>query len=439
MLYTSIEELIGNTPLLKIDPSIHGLSQIDLYAKLEFFNPFGSVKDRIAKTMLESHWKELSDNHQVVIESSSGNTGKAIAALCSIHGIPFRSITNRIKIPEQRMMMQVLGALIQELPGFSECPDPSDPNNAISMSEQLVATNPDQYYYPNQYYSELNVRAHEQTGREINDDLEKTDYLIGVLGTTGSTVGAGKAIREKNPDTKIIGIVAEAHNHIPGGREAQEMWEVGLFDKSMYEEILPVSVAQAIDGMMTLVRRCGILCGPTTGANYAAGLQYLREEDKKLISTGKRKNAVIIACDRIEPYMSYLKKHRPEIFSTSTSKALLVSQIDADAVQGTKVVDSQALQGSNKENLTIVDLRGNFAYAIGHIPGSMNIPADVCSQLVEQGTIFPKGMRIVFVCRVGDLSKRYAAYLEQQGYDSVSLTGGIAEWKAQGFQLERNA
>jgi len=437
MLYNAIEDLIGQTPLLKIDPKVHGLHHIDLYAKLEYYNPFGSVKDRIAKGMLDPHWDELEAEKKTVIESSSGNTGKAVAALCSIHGLPFKTITNRIKVPEQRMIMQVLGADIEELPGFSECPDPSDPNNAVAMSEKLVTTQPEKYFYPNQYFSELNVQAHEKAGEEVNHDLGAVDYYIGFLGTTGSTLGAGRAIKKKNPDAKIIGIIAEAHNHIPGGREVQEMWEVGLFDKSFYSEILSGTITQAIDGMMTLIRQCGILCGPTTGVNYSAGLAYLKKEDEKMAQTGERKKAVIIACDRVEPYLSYLKKHRPELFSAATTSQPQVNQIKTELVKAVSTISSAALHTLPKNKTMIVDIRGNFAYNIGHIPGSINLPSDIFSQLIEQGSMFPMQTTIIVVCRVGDLSRKYAAFLQQQNYESSSLDGGIMAWKVANFPFER--
>ncbi len=440
MIYESIEDLIGNTPLLKISPKVHGLKNIDLYAKLEYYNPFGSVKDRIAKGMLQSSWQTLQEKGQTVIESSSGNTGKAVAALCSVHGVPFKTITNRIKVPEQRMVMQVLGADIEELPGFSECPDPSDPNNAITLSEKLVATEPAKYLYPNQYVSPLNVQSHEETGREILADLNQVDYYIGFLGTSGSTLGAGRVIREKHPQAKIIGIIAQAHNHIPGGREAQEMWEVGLFEKSFYSEILSGTTQEAIDGMLTLVRQAGILCGPTTGANYSAGLKYLQQEDEQLQGTGERKAAVFIACDRIEPYLSYLKKHRPEIFSSDQDSRPHLSRLDDAAIEAAPRLTAEELWKQNEQESdkpTIVDLRGNFAYQIGHIPGSINIPSDHFDTLIEQGSIFPPGKKVVLACRVGDISQRYTAFLRQQGVECASLAKGILGWREQGRPLQR--
>lgn len=436
MMYESIEALIGQTPLLKIDPRVHGLKHIDLYAKLEYFNPFGSVKDRIAKSMLAPHWQSLTKEKRTVIESSSGNTGKAIAALCAVHGVPFKTITNRIKVPEQRMIMQLLGADIQELPRHSECPDPSDPDNALSISQRLVATQPETYLFPNQYTSPLNVQAHEQTGHELLQDLKTVDYYIGFLGTAGSTLGAGKVIKAHNPQAKVIGVVAEPNNHLPGGREAQEMWEVGLFDKSFYNHIFPVGVQDSIDGMLMLIRQCGMLCGPTTGANFHISLKYLREQDKNLDGTGPRKTAVFIACDRLEPYMSYLQKHRPSLFGAPSADGKLVSAVAPEALDSTPSITIKQLQSRDPQKTVLIDIRGSLAYALGHVPGSINIVDESFASLIEQGPMFPRDKEIVVICRIGHISKKYAAFLRQQGYEAASFDGGVTAWKAEGLPFD---
>jgi cysteine synthase B len=436
MIVNSVEELIGNTPLVRISPAVHGLKNVDLYAKLEYYNPFGSVKDRIAKGMLEPFWSELESKGKTVVESSSGNTGKALAALCGIHGLDFVTVTNRIKIPEQRMMLQLLDARIDELPGFAECPDPSDPNNAFTVVETMMAQNPDGYCYPNQYFSELNVKAHRETGKELIDDLGSVDYYFGFLGTSGSTLGAGQVLKEHNPQMRVVGIVANAGNHIPGGREAHEMWEVGIFDRSFYHDILYGSVDEAIDGMTTLVQRCGLLCGPTSGLNYQAARSYLSKIDAELGEAGTRATAVFIACDRVEPYMSYLKKHRPALFSGSTTGRMQVRSTTEEETATVTQTTPEALSEARSRGAILIDIRGNFAFSVGHIAGSVNIVDQLFAEMIEQGPAFPAGSEIIVLCRIGDISRRYAAFLQKQGYTASSLEGGIAGWKERGMPLD---
>ena len=138
MLYEHITELIGNTPLLKIDRAVHQLQHIDLYAKLEYYNPFGSLKDRIAYGMLKDVLAEVKSTAKTVVESSSGNTAKALSALCALYDLPFKTVTSRIRYPEVRMILHILGAQIEELPSVSECPDPFDPNDFLAVAKNLV-------------------------------------------------------------------------------------------------------------------------------------------------------------------------------------------------------------------------------------------------------------------------------------------------------------
>jgi len=111
-----ITELIGNTPLLKIPDKVHGLKKIDLYAKLEYFNPFGSVKDRIAWQILKSELPTLSEGKKTLIENSSGNTAKAVAALAGMWGVPFRLVSAMAKVEETKDMLRLMGVQIQEVP-----------------------------------------------------------------------------------------------------------------------------------------------------------------------------------------------------------------------------------------------------------------------------------------------------------------------------------
>jgi cysteine synthase len=123
MRYDHITELIGNTPLLRLDPAVHGLPNVELYAKLESHNPFGSVKDRVAWGMLRDDLAQIRASGQTLIEASSGNTAKALRVLGAVYGIDLRAVTNRIKVAEVRDLLQLFGTEIVELPGLSECPD----------------------------------------------------------------------------------------------------------------------------------------------------------------------------------------------------------------------------------------------------------------------------------------------------------------------------
>jgi hypothetical protein len=151
-------------------------------------------------------------------------------------------------------------------------------------------------------------------------------------GTTGSTRGAGEALLEKNAMLKNIGIVSSKNGFIPGIRNSDEMYEVGLFEKNFYDQIVEITMDEALDGMITLIRKCGVLSGPTGGSSLAGALKYLSSVDQTLT---EKHNAVFLVCDRVEWYLSFLQKLRPQWFGLTVRdsgyQALTAEQIDEAA------------------------------------------------------------------------------------------------------------
>ena len=436
MLYKSVTELIGNTPLIEISKEITKLKNINVYAKCELYNPFGSLKDRAGYAMLKDEIQKLKENNMTVIESSSGNTAKALQIICSMNGIPFKTVTNRIKIPETKEILKVAGAEIEELPGLSECPDPTDPNDPVAYIERIVSENPNKYYHTNQYTNLKNPKAHyEHTGKEIYDDLGKVDYFFGTLGTTGSSRGTIEYLLEKNKNLKKIGIIAEKGDTIPGIRNKDEMYEVGIFNKSLYDEIVSVNSDEAVEEMLVLNRKCGILGGPTSGAAFKGTLKYLREIDDKLKEPA---NAVFIACDRMEWYMSYIKKRRPEIFDSEIKRETIRTLTEEDMKYAKTIDINNAEEWIEKNNPIIIDLRGNLAYKNGHIANAINITDIFFEDLVDNGTPFSKENSVLLVCSIGDKSKKFSSLLNKKGMNVYSLENGMTAWRENSLPLKRS-
>lgn len=438
MLIKHISEAIGKTPLLLIPPSVHGLANINLYAKLEHLNPFGSLKDRPALGLLQEHLTAMASGSQTAIESSSGNMAKAMTLLCSIEGVPFRIVTNRIAVREVKQILQLVGAQIDEFPGLSSCPDPSDPNNPLAYIDRVMAAEPGKYFHGSQYTNEKNPDAHyRSTGPEIFADAGKIDFFITGLGTTGSSGGVGRFLKEKNAQMKMVGVVAPKGQVIPGIRSADEMYEVGLFKKELYDGIAEVSIDEAVDGMLTLIRKLGVLAGPSAGAGFAGAIKHLKAVDATLT---EKHNAVFIVCDRAEWYLSYLQKHRPQLFGLAARKDSVrtVSQQDADAAPQF-TVDQAVKWTENPAGLVIVDMRGALAFKASHIPGSVNMPQEMLEDMSEWGVPFSNNQRVLFVCPTGDQSKKCAAFFKARGIDCASLTGGFIAWRDAGKPTERAA
>ena len=436
MLYKSVTELIGNTPLIEISKEITKLKNINVYAKCELYNPFGSLKDRAGYAMLKDEIQKLKENNMTVIESSSGNTAKALQIICSMNGIPFKTVTNRIKIPETKEILKVAGAEIEELPGLSECPDPTDPNDPVAYIERIVSENHNKYYHTNQYTNLKNPKVHyEHTGKEIYEDLGKVDYFFGTLGTTGSSRGTIEYLLEKNKNLKKIGIIAEKGDTIPGIRNKDEMYEVGIFNKSLYDEIVLVNSDEAIEEMLVLNRKCGILGGPTSGAAFKGTLKYLREIDDKLKEPA---NAVFIACDRMEWYMSYIKKRRPEIFDSEIKRETIRTLTEEDMNYAKTIDVNNVEEWIEKNNPIIIDLRGNLAYKNGHIANAINITDIFFEDLVDNGTPFSKENSVLLVCSIGDKSKKFSSLLNKKGMNVYSLENGMTAWRENSLPVKRS-
>lgn len=435
MVVKSVTELIGNTPLVEISKDITGLKNIKVYAKCELYNPFGSLKDRAAYEMLKDDIDDIKKNGKIVVESSSGNTAKALDVICGMNNIPFLTVTNRIKTEEIGKILNICGANIKELPGMSECPDPTDPNDPTSYIERMISANPDKYYYPNQYTNLKNPKAHYlHTGKEILEDLGNVDYFFATLGTTGSSRGTIECLKELNSNLIKIGVIASKGDNIPGIRNIDEMYEVGIFDKNIYDEIVSISSMEAIDGMLTLVRKCGILAGPTSGACFKKTVEYLKEIDNTL---NEEKTAVFIACDRVEPYITYVEKRRPDIFEENTKSNNTFSMIDEDYKYAKEINIDEYDTFVKDNNPLIIDLRGNKAYKNIHIKDSINITDVFFDDLVNNGLPFPKDKKVLLICPTGDKSKKYSAYLNKNGLDVYSLKSGFNNYRLSNKELVR--
>jgi len=305
-LISQITDLIGNTPIIKIDEKLHGLKGVELYAKLEYLNPFGSLKDRTAMEMLGENLHEIVSQGRRVIETSSGNTAKALQCICNVNGIGFTTVTNRIRVSESKNILKFIGTDIVEV---------SKDVNTVAMIEEMTLQDPSAYFHTTQYSNRKNVDAHKVTGDEILEDIGKVDYFIHVLGTSGSGRGISERLRAFNPQLKTVGVVTSAESYIPGIRSVTELDSCGFFKKDEYDSIEEVSADIAKCYMKKLCRQMGILAGVSSGASLAAAVCYLKSEEenqKPSSGTGENtlKKAVFVVCDRLETYANFIKENR---------------------------------------------------------------------------------------------------------------------------------
>ncbi len=299
MPYRSVLDAIGNTPLVSLDLG----SQGTLYAKLEYLNPSGSLKDRSALFMIEyAEQQGLLKTGYTIIDASSGNQGIATAMIGAIKGYKV-IITVSEKISKEKMdAIRSYGATVIVCPAIERI---EDPLHYHSQAVTLHKNTPNSYM-PNQYFSTLNAQAHYASmGPEIWQQTGGTiTHFIAGAGTCGTVSGAGRYLKEQNPAIKVIALDAETSYRATGGNPLPYKvegigidWDTPMLDLHVIDEVIPVSDAHAFTMLKTLAHTYGILAGPSSGAVAWAGVEYA----KKL---GPTDVAVMIFGDSGRAYLS---------------------------------------------------------------------------------------------------------------------------------------
>jgi [CysO sulfur-carrier protein]-thiocarboxylate-dependent cysteine synthase len=256
----SLLDLVGNTPLVELT-RLAPHSGIRLYAKLEGQNPTGSIKDRIAKAMIEAAEAsgELEAGREL-LEPTSGNTGISLALVAKLKGYALTCVTPENVTEERRRLLRLFGAQIVESPGAEGS------NGAVRLALEL-AERESRYYMPFQYGNEANPRAHyEGTGAEIAEALDRVDVLVAGLGTGGTLMGTGDRLRESFP-----GVVVAAAEPLPGDpvmglRSLDEGYVPPILDVAKLDRKLLVSNAESVAGLQALLEHEGIFAGVSSGA-----------------------------------------------------------------------------------------------------------------------------------------------------------------------------
>lgn len=292
MIVDNVLQLIGNTPMLRLT-RLNPNPNVEMYLKLEKLNPGGSVKDRIAKYMIE-HAEEdgVLTKDKIVIEPTSGNTGIGLAIVCAVKGYKLVLVMPETMTMERRKMLMIYGARIVLSPGDKGM------NGAEDMAKKIVDENPDKYFMPNQFTNRYNVLAHyDTTAEEIWKDTDGrvTHFVVGI-GTSGTLMGVAKKLREYNPDIKIIAVEPEATTPIQGLKNLKVQYVPSIFENNVADERHYVNLQTAEDTARLLALEEAILCGPSTGAI----LHVAREKAKSLTKAV----IVVMAPDGGEKYLT---------------------------------------------------------------------------------------------------------------------------------------
>ena len=292
--YESVLDLIGNTPLVDVS-RLSPNPNVRIIAKLENQNPFGSVKDRIAKAMVEDaekHGRLVPG--QTIVEPSSGNTGIALAAIAQIKGYPIKILMPTSVSIERRQMLDIFGAEVILTPGEEGS------NGAVARAIEMAKQNPD-WCFLYQYANDANARAHyEGTGPEILRDCPEITHFVAGLGTSGTLMGTGRFLKENKPGVKIIAGEPPIGESVEGLRNLDEGYVPPLFDNWHGFDILDrkrvVRPRESIEWTRRLVQECGIFSGISAGAALAGAAKVASEIEEGTI--------VFIVCDGGWKYLS---------------------------------------------------------------------------------------------------------------------------------------
>ena len=290
-MYKNILQLIGNTPLVKIN-RLNPNKKVELYAKLEFFNPGSSVKDRTALSMIEGAEKrrELTKN-KIVLEATSGNTGIGLALVCVVKKYKLLLTMPESVSVERRKILKALGAEIL----LTSAKDGTD--GAIEKAYEMARKNK-KYWLADQFNNPDNWKAHYYgTAEEIWQDTDgKITHFVGSMGTTGTLMGVSKRLKKHNPKIQIIGIEPLLGHKIQGLKNMKEAYKPGIYDKTLLDKKINVNDANAYEMARKIAKKEGIFVGMSSGAAMFGDLEVIKSLKKGLV--------VVLFPDSGERYLS---------------------------------------------------------------------------------------------------------------------------------------
>ncbi|MEZ6183885.1 MAG: pyridoxal-phosphate dependent enzyme [Planctomycetota bacterium] len=443
-VYDSILDMLSSaenpTPLLRLNRVVP-FTQAKVYAKLEWYNPFGSVKDRVAANMIRDGVERGTIGpEQELVEPTSGNTGMGLAMLANARGYHLTTPLSKAIPAEKRVMLKVFGANVEELED-TLCPAPGAPEGAIARAMHLGST--PGWHMLNQYQNEANLEAHVRaTGPEIWRQTEgKITHFVAGLGTCGTITGNGRFLKAKHPGVQVIAVHPEPGHDIPGVRSLPQLKQTKLFHPEEYDQLVEVTNREAFDMCLRLIREESLIAGPSSGMALVGALKVIEDDPDAVV--------VVIFPDNAFKYASSFEKHFPELqvahpevrSGPSDQEAMLAGLIEnsRNPRNTLEVDDLEQHLASAEAAPYLLDVRAPEVYAKQHVAGAVNIPVDEISR--RRGELPQEHERpIVTVCNRGNLSINGMLVLQSLGYKNVrSLNGGTIAWAERGLPTAEGA
>ena len=440
-VYEEMLELLSGednpTPMVRLGKTVP-YQQTRVYAKLEWYNPFGAVKDRVAANMIrDAEERGIIGEHQKLVEPTSGNTGLGLAMIANARGYTIKTPLSKAIPAEKRTMLRYFGADVEELDD-SLCPAPGAPEGAIARA-MATAAQPD-YHMLNQYENEANIEAHIlTTGPEIWRQTQgKITHFVAGLGTCGTITGNGRFLKGKNPEVKIIGVHPEDGHDIPGVRSLRQLKQTKLYHPDEYDALVEINNRESFVMSMRLNREDCIIAGPSSGMALCGALKIIEDQPDAVV--------VVIFPDNVFKYASSFARHFPEVAAAPSGdapasgpslKEELLDSLVANSRNPHDTVEVSVVQKMlEQEKPLLLDVRIADQYSVGHLPGALNIPV---AEIADRRGELPENLDapVITVCNVGNASISGMLVLKSLGYRNVkSMNGGTAGWMDRGLPTE---
>jgi cysteine synthase/rhodanese-related sulfurtransferase len=437
-VYDSVLEMVSSadnpSPIVRLN-RVLPFQHTQVYAKLEWYNPFGAVKDRVAANLVRDA-EERGESLANLVEPTSGNTGIGLSLIANAKKYKFAATLSKAIPIEKRAALRFFGTDLYELED-TLCPMPGQPEGAMAKATELG--NRPGWKQLNQYKNPANPDAHfRTTGPEIWRQTGGTiTHFVASLGTCGTITGTGRYLKSQKPDVKVIGVCPAEGHDIPGVRSRRALRLTDFFKPEEYDGVYEVSDADAYDLCLRLNREESIIAGPSGGLALAGLFKGVPDAPGNV--------AVVIFADNIFKYTSSLQRHFPQLFPApapaSTSKAdPFAHHLESAfrlAENGPDVVDVAAAQRLIEAGVTLIDVRNDEEFAQERISQAVLAPLPTLSDGDFSAVPKDRNAPILTICARGKRSLYGLLLLKAQGYRDVkSIAGGMSAWTDAGLSTE---
>ncbi len=426
------------TPLVRLN-RVTPYDHTAVYAKLEWHNPFGSVKDRVAANLIaEAIESGVLKGSEKLVEPTSGNTGMGLAMIANARGYKLATPLSDAIPAEKRAVLRFFGCEVIEL-NDDLCPAPGAPEGAIQMALDM-GKQPD-HHNLNQYGNEANPGAHYRTtGPEIWRQTEgAVTHFVAGLGTCGTITGTGRFLKEQRQEVKVLGVhPAEGHD-IPGVRSVRQLTQTDFYHPDEYDGTVEIDNKTAYDLTLRLNQEESIIAGPSSGMALAGAFELIDDAPGNVV--------VVVFPDSVFKYTTSVRKHLPHLFPApvdeeSTGSAAsdrLLERLRDNARNSRDLVDMGEVDELLEAAPVLIDVRSPAEFAEEHVEGAINVPLEVLESSDGNLAELPddKDQLILTVCNVGKISLTGMLLLKSLGYGNVkNLDGGMTAWMSEGYPTE---